>query len=94
MFTIAVRRRGGNGHCLFGQLAASLLGGLNYQIEHHPFPSMPSVNLRQAKPIIRDFCARIGVPHTETSQLYSHRLALRHLHQAGGPLRRQPSPNA
>lgn len=26
------------------------LGGLNYQIEHHPFPSMPRPNLRTAEP--------------------------------------------
>ena len=25
-----------------------LYGGLNYQIEHHLFPAMPSVNLRRA----------------------------------------------
>ena len=66
-----------------------LLGGLNYQIEHHLFPSMPSVNLRRAKPIVRDFCARIGVPYAEASLMHSYRLALRHLHEAGAPLRRK-----
>jgi fatty acid desaturase len=28
-----------------------LLGGLNYQIEHHLFPSMPRANLRRAQPM-------------------------------------------
>ena len=31
------------------------LGGLNYQIEHHLFPSMPRSNLRRAQPIVRDY---------------------------------------
>ncbi len=29
------------------------LGGLNYQIEHHLFPSMPRGSLRHAQPIVR-----------------------------------------
>jgi fatty acid desaturase len=77
-----------------GHLINVLLGGLNYQIEHHLFPSMPSVNLRSAQPIVRDFCARVGVPYAETSLVESYRLALRHLHQAGAPLRRQAVPRA
>jgi fatty acid desaturase len=76
-----------------GHLINVLLGGLNYQIEHHLFPSMPSVNLRRAKPIVRDFCAQIGVPYVETSLVHSYRLALRHLHEAGAPLRRKPTPS-
>ena len=46
------------------------------------------MNLRRAKPIVRDFCARIGVPYTETGLVHSYRLALTHLHEAGAPLRR------
>src|SRR4029453_18410053 len=34
-----------------------LLGGLNYQIEHHLFPNMPRPNLRHAQPLVRAFCA-------------------------------------
>jgi fatty acid desaturase len=74
-----------------GHLINVLLGGLNYQIEHHLFPSMPSVNLRRAKPIVRDFCARIGVPYAEAGLVQSYRLALTHLHEAGAPLRRPPT---
>jgi fatty acid desaturase len=39
-----------------------LMGGLNYQIEHHLFPSMPRPNLRRAQPLVRAFCAERGVP--------------------------------
>jgi fatty acid desaturase len=72
-----------------GHLINAALGGLNYQIEHHLFPSMPSVNLRRAKPIIQAFCADIDVPYTETGLIDSYRLALRSLHNAGAPLRRK-----
>ena len=41
----------------------SLLGGLNYQIEHHLFPSMPRPNLRQAQPLVRAFCPQHGLPY-------------------------------
>jgi fatty acid desaturase len=74
-----------------GHLINVALGGLNYQIEHHLFPSMPSVNLRRAKPVIQAFCADIDVPYTETGLIDSYRLALRSLHEAGAPLRRKTS---
>ena len=63
------------------------LGGLNYQIEHHLFPSMPSPNLRRAQPIVRDYCAEIGVPYHETGFLRSHAEALASLHRSGAPIR-------
>uniref|UniRef100_UPI003898ED0F fatty acid desaturase family protein n=1 Tax=Lipingzhangella rawalii TaxID=2055835 RepID=UPI003898ED0F len=65
------------------------LGGLNYQIEHHLLPNMPSVHLRAAQPIVRDHCVRIGLPYHETGFFGSHAEALRHLHQAGAPLRQR-----
>jgi fatty acid desaturase len=71
-----------------GLVVDAALGGLNYQIEHHLFPSMPTPNLRKAQPIVRDFCAEIGVPYEETGLLASYGEALRHLHQVGEPLRR------
>lgn len=35
-----------------GRLFDTAMGGLNYQIEHHLFPSMPLPHLRKAAPII------------------------------------------
>lgn len=70
-----------------GRIVDVALGGLNHQIEHHLFPSMPSANLRRAKPIVREFCAEIAVPYHETSLAASYRLALTHLHRVGAPLR-------
>ena len=63
------------------------LGGLNYQIEHHLFPSMPMPNLRKARPIVQDFCAERGIDYAETGLLESYAIALRHMHAVGAPLR-------
>ncbi|MFJ4828272.1 fatty acid desaturase family protein [Streptomyces bacillaris] len=65
-----------------------VLGGLNYQIEHHLFPSMPSPNLRRAQIVVRRYCEELDVAYLETSLITSYRQALRSLHQAGAPLRR------
>ncbi len=70
-----------------GRLTDVALGGLNYQIEHHLFPAMPSPNLRRAQPIVQAYCAEIGVPYEQTGLLASYREALRHLHEVGEPAR-------
>lgn len=67
-----------------GSLLTDLvLGGLNYQIEHHLFPSMPRPNLRHARAPVRAFCAQRGIPYSETGLLASYAQVLRHLHTAG-----------
>jgi fatty acid desaturase len=71
-----------------GRLTDIALGGLNYQIEHHLFPSMPTPNLRRAQPIVRAYCAEIGIPYEETGLAESYAIALRHLHEVGADLRR------
>jgi fatty acid desaturase len=65
----------------------TLLGGLNYQIEHHLFPNMPRPNLRRAQPLVRAFCQQHGLPYTEASLFGSYAEAIRHLHTVGAPLR-------
>lgn len=70
-----------------GFLTDTALGGLNYQIEHHLFPSMPRPNLARAQPIVVDFCAEIGVPYCETSLLESYAQALAHLDEVGRQVR-------
>jgi fatty acid desaturase len=59
------------------------LGGLNYQIEHHLFPSMPRPSLRHAQALVREFCAQRGIPYSQTSLLASYTQVLRHLHTTG-----------
>ncbi|MGQ4384735.1 fatty acid desaturase family protein [Streptomyces sp. SAS_270] len=63
------------------------LGGLNYQIEHHLFPSMPRPHLRLAQPLVRAHCAELGIPYAETGLVDSYRQALGHMHEVGEPLR-------
>jgi fatty acid desaturase len=70
-----------------GAVTDWLLGGLNYQIEHHLFPSMPRPNLRRAQPLVRAHCARVGIPYTETSLIESYAIGLRHLHAVGADVR-------
>jgi fatty acid desaturase len=59
------------------------LGGLNYQIEHHLFPSMPRGNLRHAQHIVRAFCDDHQVSYLETRVVASYAQALRHLDTVG-----------
>ena len=59
------------------------LGGLNYQIEHHLFPAMPTPNLRRAQPIVREYCREAGVDYEETGLIESYAIALRHLRDIG-----------
>jgi fatty acid desaturase len=62
--------------------------GLNYQIEHHLFPRLPRNKLREAQPIVKDFCRAHAIAYHETSVLQSYREILQHLHQVGAPLRK------
>ena len=66
-----------------GWLTDFALGGLNYQIEHHLFPSMPRPNLRQAQVLVAEFCAGNGVPYTQSTLLGSYAQALGHLAAVG-----------
>jgi fatty acid desaturase len=64
-------------------LIDKFMGGLNYQIEHHLFPSMPRPNLRRLQPTVRAFCTRRGIAYTETSLHQSYGIVIRHLNKVG-----------
>jgi fatty acid desaturase len=66
-----------------GWLTDFALGGLNYQIEHHLFPSMPRPSLRRSQSLIAAFCAEHEVPYCEATLLGSYAQALRHLNATG-----------
>jgi fatty acid desaturase len=70
-----------------GWLTDLALGGLNYQIEHHLFPSMPRSNLRRSQVLVRQFCRQRGLAYCETSLIGSYAQALRYLAAVGRPLR-------
>jgi fatty acid desaturase len=61
-----------------GRFTNLMLGGLNYQIEHHLFPTMPRPNLARAQNIIRTFCIESGFGYCEDSLISSYRQAARH----------------
>jgi fatty acid desaturase len=66
-----------------GWFTALALGGLNYQIEHHLFPSMPRSSLRRSQPLIREFCRQHGVPYCQATLVGSYAQTLRYLHAVG-----------
>jgi fatty acid desaturase len=66
-----------------GRFTAFMLGGLNYQIEHHLFPAMPRCNLPRARGIVRAFCAEHEIGYREDSLLGSYRQALQYLNLVG-----------
>src|ERR1051326_1312384 len=55
-------------------------GGLNNQIEHHLFPSLPRNRVHQAHLIVRAFCEERGIPYHEVSVLQGYRELLGFLH--------------
>jgi fatty acid desaturase len=65
----------------FGTTA--FMGGLNYQVEHHLFPSMPRPHLRKAAAIVREHCAAENIPYTQTTILRSYGIVIQYLNRVG-----------
>jgi len=59
------------------------MGGLNHQVEHHLFPSMPSMSLRRVAPLVRDYCAQHAIPYTQVGLARSYAIVVRHLNEVG-----------
>jgi fatty acid desaturase len=57
------------------------LGGLNFQIEHHLFPTMPRPNLSRAQSLVRMFCLDNDLSYREDSLVGSYRQTIRGLRQ-------------
>lgn len=68
--------RGGAGMNIF-------MGGLNYQIEHHLFPSMPRPHLRRAGEIVREYCASKNIVYTEARLFESYGIVVQYLNRVG-----------
>ena len=66
-----------------GRFTDLFMGGLNYQIEHHLFPSMPRPSLRNAQPIVREFCDSRKISYTETGLVQSYGIVVRYLNKVG-----------
>lgn len=56
-----------NGSVLFSWL----IGGLNYQIEHHLFPNICHVHYKDIAPIVKETAKEFGVPYYHNKTFYS-----------------------
>ncbi len=66
-----------------GRGTTTLMGGLNYQIEHHLFPSMPRPHLRLAAVLVREHCKEVRIPYLETSLPASYARIVSYLNKVG-----------
>jgi fatty acid desaturase len=66
-----------------GRLVGFFMGGLNHQIEHHLFPSMPRPSLAQARSLVRAYCAEHQITYTETSLIQAYSAVVRYLNTVG-----------
>jgi fatty acid desaturase len=65
-----------------GRLVSFVFGGLNYQIEHHLFPTMPRPNLVRAQGMVRAFCRENRLGYAEAYPIASYVQAVRGLQLA------------
>jgi fatty acid desaturase len=66
-----------------GRFMNIFMGGLNFQIEHHLFPSMPRPHLIRTAEIVREHCADLGIPYTETGLAQSYMIVVEYLNRVG-----------
>lgn len=70
------------------KILAWCIGGLNFQIEHHLFPSISSLNYPIIQPVVETFCLRNQIPYfkypTVFSAIRSHQQHLKKLGKHGG----------
>jgi fatty acid desaturase len=59
------------------------MGGLNYQVEHHLFPSMARPYLRKAHKIVSEYCRQNDVTLVEMNLLSSYKVIMQHLNKVG-----------
>lgn len=64
-----------------------MYGGLNYQIEHHLFPSVPRNKMRKLQRIVKTFCHERSVSYHETGTWGSYQEIMDCLHEVSAPLR-------
>ncbi|QGH71128.1 acyl-CoA desaturase [Pseudactinotalea sp. HY158] len=66
-----------------GPLVHFLMGGLEYQVEHHLFPKAPRPNLPALRVAVLEHCARDGIPYTEATLPEAYATIIRYLNQVG-----------
>ena len=69
------------------RVAAWLLGGLNYQVEHHLFPRISHVNYPAISKVVEATCRDFGVQYLEHKSLWAGLAShYRWLRRMGQPL--------
>lgn len=58
-------------------------GGLNYQIEHHLFPTMSHKYLARAKKTVKTFCIDHGLSYHEVGFARTYAEVIRYMHKVG-----------
>jgi fatty acid desaturase len=66
-----------------GHFMNHFMGGLNYQIEHHLFPSMARPHLKRAGVITREYCESRGILYTEVGLPSAYGTVVRYLNEVG-----------
>ena len=61
----------------------TFMGGLNFQVEHHLFPSMPRPSLKRAQEIVKEYCAARDIQYTEVRLTESYRIVVAYLNRVG-----------
>jgi delta8-fatty-acid desaturase len=67
-------------------------GGLQFQIEHHLFPTLPRHNLRKIAKFVKPFCEKYGMPYEMVSFWDANRMIIRTLRTAALQARNSSSP--
>ena len=63
--------------------------GLNYQIEHHLFPTVNHCHLRDIQPIVKKLCVKHGIPYHHTS---GYKEAIMGVYEHIREMGREPAP--
>ena len=66
-----------------GWFMTILLGGLNFQVEHHLFPNMARPQLFRTREIVREYCKNIDLAYTEVNLLRSYGIIVSYLNRVG-----------
>jgi fatty acid desaturase len=64
-------------------LKDNLMGGLNYQVEHHLFPSMARPYLKRAHNIVSAYCADKNITLVEMGLISSYKAIIVYLNKVG-----------
>jgi acyl-lipid Delta6-acetylenase / acyl-lipid (9-3)-desaturase len=66
-------------------------GGLNYQIEHHLFPTLPRHNLRKVAAAVQQLCEKHGLAYEHCSMAAGTKLVLQRLASVAAATRSLPT---